>query len=151
MSAALPFSLECAEVLESRPRLVGEEGAVFAAAGDWEREGLAPLLAVAWLSEPPAVTLEDVVAEELARCLDEEESVLIDHEDVTVAGVKALRTLIVHRGEHGPPSASEQWRLLAEGRRWTVSALTALADQPDLGPPLARVAASLRVSPRSTP
>jgi len=145
---SLPFSLETGEVLEARPRLLLEDGAVFGLAGaEWEQEDFPPLLTVAWLTEPPAVTLEDVMAEELARCLDEQESLLVDHEHVTVTGVEAVRTLAVHCGAFGPPTASEQWRLLAEGRRWTVSALTTLAAQPVFGPPLARVAASLRVPP----
>lgn len=38
----------------------------------------------------------------------------------------------------------EQWRLLARGRRWTLSAMTALADQPVWGPRLAAVAATFR-------
>jgi hypothetical protein len=151
MTPELPFSLECGDALEARPRMVVEEGAVFASVAPGWEEGFPPLLTVAWHDEPPAVALADVVAEELARCLDEQESVLIDQEDVTVAGVEALRTLMVHRATSGPPTASEQWRLLAEGRRWTVSALTTLADQPAFGPPLARIAASLRILPRAAP
>lgn len=91
------------------------------------------------------------MAEELARSLDEQEDLLIDREHVTVSGVEAVRTLVVRCGADGPPTASEQWRLLAEGRRWTVSALTTLADQPVFGPPLARAAASLRVSAGAPP
>lgn len=147
--AALPFSLETSGVLEARPRVVLEDGAVFAPAGrDWAEPDFPPVLAIAWLAEPPTVTLDDVVAEELARCLDEEDSVLIDYQPVSVSGVEAIRTLVVHRGADGrPPTVSEQWRLVAERRRWTVSTLTTLADQPAFGPPLARVAATLRPSP----
>jgi hypothetical protein len=144
----LPFEFETGEVLAASPCFVVEDGAVFGPADPGRAEqDYPPLLTVAWLDEPPSVTLEDVV-EDLTRCLDDAESVLIDHQAVMVGGVEAVRTMVVHRGEHGRPTASEQWRLLTEGRRWTVSALTTLADQPALGPPLARVAESLRVSPR---
>ncbi|MGI8750495.1 MAG: hypothetical protein ACR2J6_08105 [Thermoleophilaceae bacterium] len=83
------------------------------------------------------------MTEELARMDDE--SVLLDYEPVVLGGIEAARTLSLHRDPSGRPTASEQWRLLAAGRRWTVSALTALADQPIHGPRLAAVASSLRV------
>jgi hypothetical protein len=72
-------------------------------------------------------------------------SVLLDREPVEFAGVPALRTFILHRVAGHRPAASEQWRWLAGGRRWTVSALTALADQPEWGPRLAAAAATLRL------
>jgi hypothetical protein len=103
---------------------------------------LPPLLSVAWLDEPPETTLEDVVGEELARTGPA--ALLIDREAVRLGGVDAVRTFTLHRGPHGQATASEQWRALAGGRRWTVSALTALRDQPDWGPRLAEVAAGLR-------
>lgn len=148
----LPFSLATGEVLEARPRLVLEDGAVFARAGlDEREEDHPPLLTVAWLAEPPGATLAEVVDEELVRALDGEESTLIDREDVTLSGVPAVRTLAVHCAPHGLPTASEQWRLLAAGRRWTLSAMTTLADQPVFGPPLARVAATFRVLSGAVP
>jgi len=144
-AGALPFAIDTGELLDSAPRLVVEDGAVFGPADPrWAEHDHPPLLSVAWLAEPPAVTLEDVMVEDLARSIDGE-SVLIDHQDVTIAGVEAVRTMAVHHREDGRVTASEQWRLLAEGRRWTVSGLTALADQPALGPALARVAESLRI------
>ena len=59
------------------------------------------------------------------------------------AGVAAVRTFTARAG--GILCASEQWRLLAGGRRWTVSATTALADQPAWGPRLAEIVATFRV------
>ena len=103
-----------------------------------------PLVTVAWLEEPPGVTLEEVVGEDLARLLSD--SMLLDHERVVVGQIDAVRTFAIHRGPDGLPTASEQWRLLAGGRRWTVTAMTALGDQPVWGPRLAEVAASLRVT-----
>jgi hypothetical protein len=144
---ALPFALDTKDVLEPEPRVTLEEGAVFgvAAGAPAYDERAEPLITVAWLEEPPGVTLEDVVDEDLARLLSAPDSVLIDHERVVVGEVDAVRTFTLHRGPGGLPTASEQWRLLTAGRRWTVSALTALGDQPAWGPRLAAVAVSLRV------
>lgn len=141
MSEALPFTLDPGDVVEPAPRLVLQDGAVFACLD--AAAALPPLLTVAWLAEPVGATLEGVVTEELARMDDQ--SMLVDYEPVVLGGIEAGRTLHVHRDPSGRLTASEQWRLLAAGRRWTVSALTALADQPTYGPRLAAVALSLRV------
>jgi len=141
VNETLPFTLDPGDVVEAEPRLVLEDGAVFACLD--AAAALPPLLTVAWLSEPSGATLEGVVTEELARM--DEESMLVDYEPVVLGGIEAGRTLHVHRDASGRLTASEQWRLLAAGRRWTVSALTALADQPTYGPRLAAVASSLRV------
>jgi hypothetical protein len=140
-----PFALDPGDRLELRARLA--DGVVFGAVAGAARHDarLAPALTVAWLAEPPSVTLGEVVAEDLARALSVAGSALIDREDVTLGGRPAVRTSALHRGPGGLPSASEQWRLLAGGRRWTVTAMTALVDQPEWGPALARVAESLRV------
>ena len=60
-------------------------------------------------------------------------SVLIDREAVVVGDIDAVRTFTCTRAGR-TADGREQWRLLAGGRRWTVSAMTALADQPRLGP-----------------
>jgi hypothetical protein len=142
-----PFELDVGDLLEPSPALVVEDGVAFGvrAAADEPARRLAPLLTVAWTEEPPGASLDDVVAEELARTLIGDEALLMDHEATTVGGVAAQRTLIVHRGPDGLPTAAEQWRLVAAGRRWTISAMTALEDQPELGPSLAPVVASFRV------
>ena len=141
----LPFALDTGEWLDSEPRAVFEEGAVYAAAPDAHDPRMAPVMTVAWLDEPPGVTLESVVEEDLARLLSEPGSLLVDREPVLVAGVEGVRTLCLHIGGGGPPMAREQWRTLAAGRRWTVSAMTALGDQPEWGPRLAEAATSFRV------
>jgi hypothetical protein len=138
----LPFVLDPGDVLEPEPRVVLEDGVVFGVV-----DGVGALT-VAWLEEPFAVTLEDVLAEELPRILSGPDVVLIDQEAVVVAGREAVRTFAVHRGLGGLPAATEQWRLVADGRRWTVSATTALGDQPVWGPRLGRVVAGLRLPPR---
>jgi hypothetical protein len=147
MTSALPFVLDAGEVLEPEPRVVLEDGVVF---GVLDRAAAVPppVLTVAWLEEPLGVTLEEVVAEELPRLLTEPEAVLIDQEPTSVDGREAVRTFTLHRGPDGLPAASEQWRLVSAGRRWTVSAMTALADQPAWGPRLAEVVAGLRIVPR---
>jgi hypothetical protein len=143
----LEFLLDSDDALDPEPRATLDEGVVFGVAVgappyDHRAE---PLMTVAWLDEPPSVTLDDVVDEDLVRLLADPDSVLIDRERVVVSGIDAVRTLTLHRGPGGLPTVSEQWRLLAQGRRWTVSAMTALADQPVWGPRLAAVAARLRV------
>jgi hypothetical protein len=132
---ALPFALEPGEWLEAEPRAVFEEGAVFADRGDHA------LLTVAWLEEPQSVTLEAAVEEDIVRLLSGPGDLLLDWEPVTIGGVAAVRTFSLRLGV---PTASEQWRLLAGGRRWTVAATTALAEQPEWGPRLAAVAATFR-------
>ena len=139
----LPFAFEPGEWLEREPRAVYEEGAVFgAAAGDHDPR-VVPQLTVAWLDEPDGVALEDVVEEDVVRLLSDPGDVVVDHEEVRLGEVEAVRTFVLRVG--GVPTASEQWRLLAGGRRWAVAATTALADQPEWGPRLAAVAATFRV------
>ena len=134
----LPFALDAGDVLDPEPRAVYDAGAVFGA------QDAPVVLTVAWLDEPPGVRLEDVVREDVSRMLDEPASVLIDHELVVVGDIEAARTLLLRSGPDRRPSAAEQWRLLAGGRRWTLSAMTLLADQPVWGPRLAGVAATFR-------
>ena len=139
---SLPFALDPGEWLERDLHAVFEEGAVFGAATGEHDPRVVPLVAVAWLDEPEGVTLEDVVEEDVHRLLSEPGDLLVDHEEVRIGDVDAVRTFSLHVRV---PTASEQWRLLAGGRRWTVSATTALADQPQWGPRLAAVAMTFRV------
>jgi hypothetical protein len=129
----LPFALDGGDVLDPTPRTRVADGVVFGAAG-----GVTALLTVAWLDD--AGTLEHAVEEDLARMLSEPATVLVDAEPTTVGGVEAVRTFVLDAGEIA--SAREQWRLVAGGKRWTVTAATALADQPVWGPKLADVAAT---------
>jgi hypothetical protein len=137
---SLPFALDPGGVLDPEPRAVFDAGAVFAAATDEHDPRAAPLFAVAWRDEAAGATLGAVVDEELARLLSAPGSLLIDREAVG----DRVRTFALHIGPSGLPTASEQWRLLSGGRRWTVSAMTVLADQPEWGPRLAAVAATVR-------
>jgi hypothetical protein len=142
----LPFALDAGDLLEPEPSLTVEDGVAYAVPAAADRR-LPPLLTVAWTDEPPGAELDDVVGEELARTLvGAEDALLVDHEPTVVGGVAAQRTLVVHRAADGLPTAAEQWRLLAAGRRWTISAMTALEDQPELGPRLAAVPATFRVA-----
>jgi hypothetical protein len=76
--------------------------------------------------------------------LSEPAMVLVDYQPTTVGSVEAVRTFVLDAGEIA--SAREQWRLMAGDRRWTVSAVTALADQPVWGPKLAEIAATFRAT-----
>jgi hypothetical protein len=134
----LPFALELGGVLDPAPRLRLDDGIVYGVAGG----AAGALVSVAWLEDPG--TLEDAVEEDLARMLSEPATVLVDRERTTVGGVDAVRTFVLDAGEL--VSAREQWRLMAGGRRWTVTAATALGDQPTWGPRLAAVATTFRVT-----
>ena len=141
MSGPLPFALDTRDVLDDTPAWVGPSGAVFATRAPGADPP--PVLTVAWLEEPPGPGLDDVMLEELAR--SDPDSVVIDYQAVRVNGVPAVRTLTVHREGGGVLLASEQWRLLAAGCRWTISASTGLLDQAAYGPGLAAVAETFRV------
>jgi hypothetical protein len=132
----LPFTLDLADVLDPAPRLRVDDGVVFGVPGAADA-----LLTVAWVEDPG--TLDEAVEEDLARMLSEPATVLVDREETAVGGVAAVRTFVLDAGDLA--SAREQWRLLVGGRRWTVTAATALLDQPAWGPRLAAVAATFRV------
>ncbi len=136
----LPFAFELGDAFDPEPRAVFDEGAVFGA-----REAPA-VLAVVWHDESPGAELDAAVREDLGRMLAEPGSVLVDREAVRVGDVDAVRTFVLRQTTDGLPTAAEQWRLLAGGRRWTVSAMTPLADQPEWGPRLAAVATTFRVA-----
>ena len=140
---SLPFAFDPGEWLDHEPRAVFEEGVVFGAVTGEHDPRVAPVLTVAWLDEPEGVTLDDVVEEDVVRLLSDPGDLVVDHEEMRIGDVEAVRTFVLRVG--GVPTASEQWRLLAAGRRWTVAATTALADQPEWGPTLAAVAATFRV------
>jgi hypothetical protein len=129
-----PFALDLGGVLDPAPRLRVQDGVVFGVIG------AEALVSVAWLEDTG--TLERAVEEDLARMLSEPATVLVDAEPTTIGGIEAVRTFVLDAGD--PASAQEQWRLMAAGRRWTVTAATALADQPAWGPRLAAVAATFR-------
>ena len=133
----LPFTLEYGDVLNPAPRLRVDEGVVFGLVG-----GAEGLVSVAWLHD--SGTLEAAVEEDLTRMLSEPALVLVDYQPTTVGSVEAVRTFVLDAGEIA--SAREQWRLMAGDRRWTVSAVTALADQPVWGPRLAEIAATFRAT-----
>lgn len=93
----------------------------------------APFVTVAWRDADDGETLEAIADREAG-------GVILDREGVALAAGEALRTFAIHKGPGGLPTASEQWRLLHGGRCWTVTAMTALGDQPLWGPLLAAVA-----------
>jgi hypothetical protein len=137
----LPFVLDGGDVLDAAPRARLDEGVVFGVAGEAEA-----LLTVAWLDEHADARLDDVVQEDLARRLSTPGTLLVDAEPTTLGGVDCVRTFVLDVGDGELVSASEQWRLLAAGRRWTVTAVTALPDQPVWGPRLAQIAATFRAA-----
>jgi hypothetical protein len=139
MSAERPaFTIDGGDVLEPEPRAVFDEGAVFGVVGG------EPVVTVAWREELPDTTLAEAVDEDLRLLLGQSDALLVDREPGAIGGVECVRTFTLHLAADGAATASEQWRLLAGGRRWTVSAMSTLADQPDWGPRLATVAATFR-------
>jgi hypothetical protein len=139
--SALPFAIDGLGLLEAEPRARLEEGVVFGVAAEAEA-----LLTVAWLDEAADARIDDVVEEDLARRLSAPGTLLVDAETTTLGGVASVRTFVFDVGDGELVTASEQWRLLAAGRRWTVTAVTALPDQPVWGPRLAEVAATFRAT-----
>jgi hypothetical protein len=137
----LPFALAGGDLLEPQPRMRVEDGVVFGVTG-----GAQAVFTVAWLEEDADARLDDAVEEDLARMLSEPATMLVDAETTTLGGVECVRTFVLDVGDAELVSASEQWRLLAAGRRWTVTAVTALGDQPVWGPRLAEVAATFRAT-----
>ena len=137
----LPFALDGGDVLTAEPRMRVQDGVVFGVAG-----GAQAVFTVAWLEESADARLEDVVEEDLARMLSEPATMLVDAETTTLGGVECVRTFVLDVGDGELVSASEQWRLLAAGRRWTVTAVTALQDQPVWGPKLAEIATTFRAT-----
>jgi hypothetical protein len=137
----LPFAIDGQGVLDAAPRVRLEDGVVFGVVGEAEA-----VLTVAWLDEDPDARLDDVVEEELARQLSAPGVLLVDAETTTLGGVECVRTFVLDVGDGELVSASEQWRLLAAGRRWTVTAVTVLQDQPTWGPRLAEIATTFRAT-----
>jgi hypothetical protein len=93
----------------------------------------APFVTVAWRDTEDGETLDAITGREAG-------GVILDREPVALPAGDALRTFAIHKGPGGLPTASEQWRLLRGGRCWTVTAMSALGDQPLWGPLLAAVA-----------
>jgi hypothetical protein len=128
------FSIDDGGVLEPRARF--DEGVVYGVAGG------DPVMTVAWREEIPGTTIDEAVDEDLRLMPD---ALLVDRQRGELGGIECVRTFTLHLASEGAATASEQWRLLAGGRRWTVSAMSTLADQPTWGPRLATVAATFRV------
>jgi hypothetical protein len=129
------FSIDGGGVLEAEPRATFDEGVLFAVVGG------APVMTVAWREEIADTTIDEAVDEDLRSMVD---ALVVDCARGEIGGVECVRTFALHLAGGGEATASEQWRLLAGGRRWTVSAMSTLADQPDWGPRLAAVAATFR-------
>jgi hypothetical protein len=113
----------------------GDDAVVFGVIADEDSfdARAAPRVTVAW---------RDVAEDETLAAIADREAggVLLDRQPAALPAGAALRTFAIHKGPDGLPTASEQWRLLRGGRCWTVTALSALGDQPLWGPLLAAVA-----------
>ena len=70
---------------------------------------------------------------------------LIDHEHCELAGVPALRTLVLEQVGGLATVVLEQWRFEAAEAHWTVTATADLAAWARLGAPLRAVAATVEV------
>ena len=127
------FTIDGGDILEPLARF--DEGVVFGVVGG------EPVVTVAWRDEIPGTTTDEAVDEDLRLMFD---AVVVDRARGEIGGVECVRTFTLHLAAGGEATASEQWRLLAGGRRWTVSAMSTLTDQPDWGPRLAAVAATFR-------
>jgi hypothetical protein len=119
------FALEPGAWLDPEPRVRRGDGMVLGPrAGSPPYDArVEPLLSIASTDEEPA------------------HGSVLDDERTWLGDIPARRTFSIHEGD--PPLAAEQWRFTAGGQRWTVTALTALADQPLWGPALAAAAATI--------
>jgi hypothetical protein len=75
------------------------------------------------------------------------DELLVDHEPCELAGAPAIRTLVLVQLGGLATVVLEQWRLVAAGERWLVTATADLALWPRLAPPLRAAVASLEVGP----
>ncbi len=75
------------------------------------------------------------------------DALLIDQEPCTLAGVPALRTLILEQLGGLATVVLEQWRLTVADEHWTITATADLAAWARLADPLRAVVATIRVQP----
>jgi hypothetical protein len=75
------------------------------------------------------------------------DEVLVDWEPCELGGEPAIRTLVLVQLGGVATVVLEQWRLVAAGERWVVTATADLAAWPRLAPGLRGVVASLEVAP----
>ena len=75
------------------------------------------------------------------------DEVLVDWEPCELAGERAVRTLVLIQLGGVATVVLEQWRLVAAGARWVVTATADLALWPRLAPGLRGVVATLEVAP----
>jgi hypothetical protein len=75
------------------------------------------------------------------------DEVLVDWEPCELSGERAVRTLVLIQLGGVATVVLEQWRLVAAGQRWVVTATADLATWPRLAPGLRGVVATLEVAP----
>jgi hypothetical protein len=76
-----------------------------------------------------------------------DDEVLVDWEPCELGGERAVRTLVLIQLGGVVTVVLEQWRLVAAGERWVVTATADLAAWPRLAPGLRGVVATLEVAP----
>jgi hypothetical protein len=102
-------------------------------AGGASRAGVS----VATEPAPPEAVVAELGPDEL----------LIDREECALAGSPAIRTLILVQLGGLATVVLEQWRLVAAGERWLITATADLALWPRLAGPLRTAVASFEVEP----
>jgi hypothetical protein len=131
------YSLDPQGILETEP-LVLDDGSALYELVDTLRVPGASRAGVSVRAEPgPAAVFLELGADEL----------LIDREACELAGEPAIRTLILVQLGGLASVVLEQWRLVAAGERWVVTATADLALWPRLAAGLRAAVASFEVEP----
>jgi hypothetical protein len=139
------YRLDTLGIVESEP-LVRDDGSALHELAEALRAPGASRAGVSVLAEPVPSDEQgrDLTAAALAIGPDE---LLIDWEAAELAGEPAIRTLVLVQLGGLATVVLEQWRLLAAGERWVVTATADLAQWPRVAPGLRAAVATLEVAP----
>jgi hypothetical protein len=132
------YRLDPLGILETEPAVLDDGSALHELVGDL-RAPAASRAGVSVLAEPAPrdAGLAEIGPDEL----------LIDVEGVELAGEPAVRTLVLVQLGGLATVVLEQWRMVAAGERWVVTATADLALWPRLAAGLRGVVATLEVEP----
>jgi hypothetical protein len=139
------YTLELPALLAPEPE-VGEDGTAF---HPLAAEGLVATASRAGLAIAAAAAAPDdtaLVLTDRALSTPDPDTLLVDVEPCTLAGVEAVRTLLLVQLGGLATVVLEQWRLVAAGAAWHLTATADLAAWAALGPPLRDAVATLSIT-----
>jgi hypothetical protein len=126
-------------LVEAEPR-----GGLHEVAGELR---LASRAGVAVVGEPAAAEDTALTLTDRAMSAPDADALLVDWEPCELAGEPAVRTLVLEQLGGLATVVLEQWRLVAAGTAWTVTATSDLAAWARLGGRLRDAVATLEVEP----